>query len=478
MTRPHVLISISFVLLALALLSLPLLAHEGHGKGEVAPFDLDTPRKVSPETAIHIGLQTAEVDFGAVEEIIRLTGVVRPVPEQVHSVASRVDGAVLSIAVQVGDVVQKGDLLVEIESPQLAQSIYELRTLETEYFSLQSVLVRARSRIDELEVELDTARQHASIAQAQYDRVEDNDGAVAVNVLSEKQAEAVQAQGKAQLTDIELSLARRQLESMTRQVESMDQSRAALEQVIATMANTHRNGSAVRVASADTALLVASAHEDEQSARLGLVRFYSPISGVVIARDVMAGEGVDAGERLLIVAAYSRVQIEGELPESLVPRLDSVSDNHVRIRRASNADGDPIGTGTVRFISPVIDPIKRTTHIIVDADNSDGLLRDGLYVNLSVVLRQEPNAVVVPGSAVVTHGPMHFVFVQDGEFYKKQDINPGYRDDRLVEVLDGVFPGDVVVTRGAYSLTQLRPKVETAETTEDTTEGPGEGVEE
>ena len=36
-------------------ITLPLFAHEGHGKGEVAPYDLDTPRKVSPETADHPG---------------------------------------------------------------------------------------------------------------------------------------------------------------------------------------------------------------------------------------------------------------------------------------------------------------------------------------------------------------------------------------------------------------------------------------
>ena len=76
MTRPQVLISLPYVLLAIVLVSLPLIAHEGHGKGEVAPFDLDTPRQVSRETAAHIGLQTAEVDFGTVEEIVRLTGVV------------------------------------------------------------------------------------------------------------------------------------------------------------------------------------------------------------------------------------------------------------------------------------------------------------------------------------------------------------------------------------------------------------------
>ena len=89
-------------------------------------------------------------------------------------------------------------------------------------------------------------------------------------------------------------------------------------------------------------------------------------------------------------------------------------------------------------------------------------------VHMAIVLREERSAGVVPASAVVVKGRMHFVFVRDGEFYKKQDINPGYRDDQFVEVLDGVFPGDVIVTRGAYSLTQLRPKIEEVDSAENT----------
>ena len=81
---------------------------------------------------------------------------------------------------------------------------------------------------------------------------------------------------------------------------------------------------------------------------------------------------------------------------------------------------------------------------------------------------------------------MHFVFVhhKKGDFYKKQDIEPGSRDDLVVEVLDGVFPGDVIVTRGAYSLTQLRPKVGANELMEaenesgtETDKSPSESVE-
>jgi len=461
MTRQQVFISFPYVLLAIVLVSLPLIAHEGHGKGEIAPFDLDTPRQVSRETAAHIGLQTAEVDFGTVEEIVRLTGVVRPVPDRVQSVASRIDGIVLKIVPQVGDAVEQGDLVAEIDSPQLSQYIYELRKLDIEYFELQGELARSRSSIDELTIQLESAKEYTSIANAQYERLESNGEAIAANLLGEKKAAAVRARGDARLKEIELSLAGHQLESMIGQSEAMTQSMAALRQVVSSIRNDDRNGTAARDPTAHAVNTVIPNTDDGADSRTGIVRLYAPISGVVVAREVIGGQGVEAGQTLLTIAEYSHVQIEGELPESLVPRLDIFSGKSVRIRRASDPDGDPLSTGTVRFISPVIDPIKRTAHLVIDADNSEGLLRDGLYVDLSIVLREEASAVVVPTSAVVVKGPMHFVFVyhKKGDFYKKQDIQPGSSDDRVVEVLDGVFPGDVIVTRGAYSLTQLRPKV-------------------
>lgn len=458
----------TIILIILIVISLPLFAHEGHGKGEVAPFDLDTPRKVSPETAAHIGLQTAEVDFGTVQEIIRLTGIVRPVPDRIQSVTSLVDGAVTRILLQVGDVVEQGDLVAEIHSPQLAQYIYEFRKLETEYYQLQGELARARSNIDEFSVQLEAATEFASIADAEFNRLQDNEGAIAANVLSDKQAAAIRTGSEARLKEIELSLAHQQLEAMTDQAEAMVQSQAALQEVIASIRNDDRNGTANLIAADIIVHSVLSTPESAPPVRIGTVRLYSPIRGVVIKRHVNGGQGVEAGQTLFVIAEYSRVQIEGELPESLVARLNQASGNTVRIRRASGGESGLIGIGTVLFISPVIDPIKRTTHVIIEADNASGSLRDGLFVDLSIVLREETSAVVVPASAVVVKGPMHFVFVKDGEYYKKQDINPGYRDDQFVEVLDGVFPGDVIVTRGTYSLTQLRPKVEEADSGEST----------
>ena len=81
-----------------------------------------------------------------------------------------------------------------------------------------------------------------------------------------------------------------------------------------------------------------------------------------------------------------------------------------------------------------------------------------MWVDLAIIQREVKEALVVPRTAMVVQGPLHFVFVQNGDQYEKQDITPGVTDDRYVEVKDGLFPGDVIVTEGAYSLTHLKPK--------------------
>jgi RND family efflux transporter MFP subunit len=178
--------------------------------------------------------------------------------------------------------------------------------------------------------------------------------------------------------------------------------------------------------------------------------------GVVIERFVMPGEWIEGGQKILEVADYRTVQVEGELPESLIARMRARKTNKVRVRIPSNPSY--LGEGTLRYMAPNLDPIKRTAHLIVDVPNPDGALLGEMWVNLSVVLREVKSAVAVPRSAVVVRGPMHFVFIQDDDQYQKQDIVPGYADDRFVEVKGGVAPGDIVVVQGAHSLTQLRPK--------------------
>jgi len=192
-----------------------------------------------------------------------------------------------------------------------------------------------------------------------------------------------------------------------------------------------------------------------------IVRLLAPADGVVVERRARTGHWAAAGETLLAVADYSVVQIEGELPESLIARVVDRTSDKVRVR--TPADPRFLAEGHIKFISPVLDEVKRTAHVLIETPNESGTLRDAMFVDLAIVLREEKTAVVVARSSVIQDGPVHFVFVKSGDnVYQKQDIEPGLSNDQVVEVLSGLAPGDVVVTQGAYSLTQLRPKAATA----------------
>jgi len=99
-------------------------------------------------------------------------------------------------------------------------------------------------------------------------------------------------------------------------------------------------------------------------------------------------------------------------------------------------------------------------------DNADGALRQGQFVDLTVILAANESVVVVPVSAIVKEGPLQYVFVTEGtgenEIFMKRDVETGVRDDRLVEIKQGLVPGDVIVVSGAFSISQLRGFVSAA----------------
>ena len=76
------------------------------------------------------------------------------------------------------------------------------------------------------------------------------------------------------------------------------------------------------------------------------------------------------------------------------------------------------------------------------------------------MLREEPNAVVVPNEAVHWDGDCHLVFVRDKHFLEKdapkvfhpRKVRLGARSDRYTEVLAGLLPGEVVASKGSSVL--------------------------
>jgi len=428
-------------LCALAFISIALLtsvfAHEGHGKPAGATFDPNAPKKVSEATASAIDLKTAEVDFGRVEDIVRLTGMVTARPDSLFAVAPTYSGVVRAIRVQPGDQVRKGDELAQFESPEVAKAIYELERLETEIERLLAEATRAESQVAIAEIEAPAAAKSAEIGEAEVERLRAAGDSVSANLLAQRSADALKLRTQASLSALSIGQERAQVESLRKQAAA---TKSAADALRGTLPRER------------------SAGDSTEPLPPGMVRLTSPIDGVVVSRDAVIGQGIGAGFAVLKVGNFSAVQVEGEVPEGLIARLATSTAVKVRIR--DGVQGELLGEGTVRFLSPVIDASKRTGHVIVDAENAAGVLRPGQFVDLAVVLRENESAVVVPVSAIVKEGPLEFVFVKDGkgesEAFKKRDVATGVRDDRVVEITQGLVPGDVIAVGGAFSLSQLR----------------------
>ena len=183
-----------------------------------------------------------------------------------------------------------------------------------------------------------------------------------------------------------------------------------------------------------------------------LIPVRAPIEGVVVASDVVAGEVVDTTKLLFTVAN----------PQQMWLTLNVRQEDAKYVSRELSVvfrpdDGSPEVTGEVSWISPTIDERTRTLPVRVKIDNSAGTLRDKTFGTGRIVLRDEPKAITVPREAVQSTNDAQFVFVRDRDFLKDggpkvfhvRQVRIGARDDRYVELLAGVLPGEVIATKGS-----------------------------
>lgn len=190
-----------------------------------------------------------------------------------------------------------------------------------------------------------------------------------------------------------------------------------------------------------------------------LIPVRAPDDGVLIASEVVAGEVVDTTSTLFTVAAPDRLwlllnvrQEDAKYVKRNLPVVFKADDGSAEFR------------GAVAWISPAVDQQTRTLQVRVVVNNPDGALRDKTFGTGQIVLREEPNAVVVPREALQSTSDAHFVFVRDKHYFDEgapkvfhvRQVRVGARDGQSVELLAGVLPGEVVATKGsAVILAQL-----------------------
>lgn len=190
--------------------------------------------------------------------------------------------------------------------------------------------------------------------------------------------------------------------------------------------------------------------------------YTAPLSGVVIDRHIVAGDAVEPNAHLLEIADLEEVLAIGRVFEGQVARVRSGQGARVVVP----AFPDRTFEGAVERVGGQLDVSSRSIPVYVRLKNADGALRPHMQASIALVTERSSSALTVPRSAILGEFGSLFVFVEsdrDPTRFERRPIARGASDDRFAEVLDGVVPGDRVVTAGGYQLQFLPPATEDEE---------------
>jgi cobalt-zinc-cadmium efflux system membrane fusion protein len=168
----------------------------------------------------------------------------------------------------------------------------------------------------------------------------------------------------------------------------------------------------------------------------------APIGGTITARSANPGEAT-AGA-LFTITDLSKVHAD----LTVFPRDRQQLKPGQRLE-VQAADGDARSTAELEYLVPGT-PGSQALLAHVELDNAAGLWSPGQFVTARVVVREAEAAVAVPLEALQAWREWDAVFVVDGDRYQVQPVRLGRRDDRHVEVLEGLAPGATFVVGNSY----------------------------
>ena len=184
-----------------------------------------------------------------------------------------------------------------------------------------------------------------------------------------------------------------------------------------------------------------------------LLPIRSPMDGVIVAREVVAGAVVDTTKVLFQIADISQMWVTLNVP---LEKADKLSMGLPVVFRPDGRDEEVIGK--LSWISTAVDSQTRMVQARAELSNPDGRLRDETFGSGKIILREEPEAIVVPNEAVHWEGCCQMVFVRDKHFFDSPEspkvfhlrtVRVGATDDKFTELIVGVLPGEVVATKGS-----------------------------
>ena len=307
-------------------------------------------------------------------------------------VLARASGYIKKRYVDIGDRVKSGQLLAEIEAPELGQQVDQAK----------AALDQTRAALEQSRANLQQGQAQAQLAKVTADRWKNlqSKGVVSKQENDTYQSQAVAAQ--ANVSALEKAVA------------------AAQSNIVASQANVTR-----------------------LTEIQGYTSVYAPFAGVITVRNIDVGALVSEASTLLFrIAQTDRLRTYVNVPQS---DADSVRVGQTARLQIADLAGHQF-TGAVTRTANSLDPTTRTLLTEVQVPNSEGLLLPGMYAQVDLTTPRKNPPLLIPGDTLVVRSTGPQVGVVGGDHivhFQRLQLGRDFGDK--IEVLSGLEAGQQVV---------------------------------
>ena len=401
---------------------------------------------------------TYTVQRGEIERKIEFLARIQAIEDQ--PLAFEVEGRVARVNVSIGDEVNAGDVLAELDTSDLKNQIEQARV---EFLTSQLVLSRTLATFTETlqaaQLDLDIAELRLAQAQAR------NFGSAIELARAEiARAERALADANAGLTsarnieadrdmipgfermvlDAQAALARARAE-----YERLLQEQTAHKFDISILAKEVERArlALARVQSSidpnlERAVEVSRLTLERLEAQLGRAQIVAPFDGRVSSHSLTVGKTVRAFDPVIIISKPGGLEAAAELSQSRLVEIAVGQPVSVTL----NSVPGKVYSGVVRRLPQAGAATTATDKSVrVTIEDADEDLKEGDLARVTIITARKPSALWLPPQAIRNFQGRRFVVVRDAEGERRADVKLGLQSDDRVEILSGVLEGQIVV---------------------------------
>ena len=350
-------------------------------------------------------VEIAVTQLGSLESTVTLNG--RLVANEEVSVLPKASGTVTSVNVNLGDVVEAGDILFTIDPADYARNVES---------SLNSVQLAQKS--------VDQAANGVKSSKINYELNKDKIENAMLNLERTRLLYEEGAVSKSQLEQAELSASQLNLDALQGQIK---QAEIAYQQSVSQLEQ-------------------ARVGYDQAQSGLENTSVKAPIKGTISALNVVQGQMAASSQIAATIVEMDRVYLQVSVVENIVTKLVEGEKVQVKVSALS----DEYIESVIDYISPTADPRSQLYSVRVYIENAENSIKPGMTGEVRLALDKVESAIVVKTDAVLEEGDSYYVFVVEGDKAVIREVVTGIDTGNLVEIKEGLNVGEALIVEGQH----------------------------